>query len=232
MTYVPVARRRLGLSRRSLVAVLAALAIGIGLGVVVQVVSPNPTYGLQIEAIGLLLLIAIVVAVIPATRRLVPIALGLAVGVIAGIGVGPVPARLPPVIGTLSVQLGEPAIVNGSASPECRVVDGVLAFLNAADQGALVLPDGRWFAMSLGPGEQEPTAPDRPLDIVVIIHSALPDGTPTETRMASDASSTISISNAGATGSMAFSGLVVHHKSELKVPINVAGTLTWSCPAT
>lgn len=93
------------------------------------------------------------------------------------------------------------------------------------------LADGRSFDVSIGPGDQEPTAPDRPLDIQVVIHGSTSDGTPTETRMASDASSTVSISNAGATGSMAFSGLVPRDQSDLRELIDVAGTVTWSCPA-
>lgn len=216
-------------TRRVLVGFVVALAAGVALGVLVDVISPNPTYGLQIEAIGLAILIALVVVIIPRTRRWLPAALGLAVGVIVGVDVGPGPAELPLVTGTIEVRLGEPEIRNASATAECYVVDGTLEFLNTAADGALRLADGRAFALSLGQGEVEPAALDRALDIVVIISSTTSDGTPTETRMASDASSTISITNAGATGSMAFSGLVLHHQSELREPIDVAGAVTWDC---
>jgi hypothetical protein len=216
--------------RQMIAGFLVALAVGIAIGVLVDVVSPNPTYGLQIEAIGLAILIVLVVAIVARIRRWLPAASGLAIGVIVGVGVGPGPTPLPLVTGTIEVRLGLPEIKDVSALATCYVIDGALVELVTTDEGALRLADGRLVALSIGAAQQEPAALDRPLDIVVTIHSTTADGSPTETRMVSDASSTISISHAGATGSMAFSGLVVDDKSESREPIDVAGSVTWTCP--
>lgn len=230
MTDGRMARRWRRWSRRSVATFVIALAIGAGLGLLVNVISPNPVYGLQIEADGLAILIVIVVAAIPAMRSLLPAAVGLAIGVVAGVAIGMSIVTVPSasVQGTVKVQLGKPEVMNGSASAMCLVVDGVLSFADAPREGGLRLADGRSVALSIGPHVLEPSAAG-PLGIVVFIGGTLPDGSPTETRMASNSSSTLSLSNAGATGSMTFSGLVLHPDSEQHEPIDVAGSVTWDC---
>ena len=230
MTEASTAPRWSRLSRRSMAALLVALVIGFVIGLLVNVASPNPTYGFQLIADVLAILAFLVVTMVRPLRRFLPAALGLALGVIAGVAIGmnvvTVPSKF--VDGTVQVQIGKPSVMNGSASATCYVVDGVLSFADTPRDGGLRLPDGRAFWLSIGPHVLEPSA-EGPLGIVVFIGGTLPDGSPTETRMASDSSSTLSISNAGATGSMAFSGLVLHPESEQRVPIDVAGTVTWDC---
>jgi hypothetical protein len=217
-------------SRRSVGVLLIALAFGAGIGLLVNVRSPNPAYGIQLIADFFAILVLLVVALVPALRRLLPAALGLAIGVIAGVAIGMnlVTVPSPYVDGTVNLQLGKPEIVNGSASAICLVVDGVLDFAETPRDGGLHLADGRSLWLSIGPHVLEPSAA-APLGIVVFIGGTLPDGSPTETRMASDSSSTITVTNAGATGSMAFSGLVLHPDSEQRELIDVAGTVSWDC---
>lgn len=230
MTDGPMARSWWRWSRRSFAAFLVALAIGAGLGLLVNVLSPNPVYGFQLIADFVAVFVLLVVALVPPLRGLWPAALGLALGVIAGVAIGMnvVTVPSPFVDGTVKVQLGKPEVVNASAPATCHVVDGVLSFADTPRDGGLRLADGRSLWLSIGPHVLEPSAA-APLGIVVFIGSTLPDGSPTETRMASDGSSTVSISNAGATGSMAFSGLVLHPESEQRVPVDVAGTVSWDC---
>ena len=217
-------------SRRSIAVLLIALAIGAGIGLLVNVASPNPVYGIQLIADFFAILVLLFVALVPPLRRLLPAALGLAIGVIAGVAIGMNLVTVPSAVdeGTMQVQIGKPEILNGSAPTICLVVDGVLEFADSPRDGGFHLTDGRSLWLSIGPHVLEPSAA-APLGIVVFISGTLPDGSPTETRMASDASSTISISNAGATGSMAFSGLVLHPDSEQRTPIDVAGSVSWTC---
>jgi hypothetical protein len=217
-------------SRRSIAVLLVALAIGAGIGLLVNVASPNPVYGFQLIADFLAIVALLVVALVPVLRGLLPAALGLAIGVIAGVAIGMNLVTVPSatVEGTVQLRLGKPDIIDASASAICLVADGVLSFADTPREGGFHLADGRSLWLSIGPHVLEPSAA-APLGIVVFIGSTLPDGSPTETRMASHASSTISISNAGATGSMAFSNLVLHDESEQRTPIDVAGTVTWDC---
>lgn len=230
MTQASIAPRWGRWNRRSIAVLLVALAIGVGIGLYVNLVSPNPTYGIQLIADFMAIVVLLFVVLVPPLRGLLPAALGLAIGVIAGVAIGMNLVTVPSsfVDGTVKVQLGKPEMMNGSASAICSVVDGTLSFAETTRDGGLRLADGRSLWLSIGPHVLEPSA-EGPLGIVVFIGGSLPDGSPTETRMASDGSSTISISNAGANGSMAFSGLVLHPESEQRDPIDVAGSVTWDC---
>ena len=234
MTDASVGASRRRVSNRSIVEFLAAAAVGFGLGFLVDILEPNPTYGFQIIADAIAIFVAVAIVLIPPARRLRAVAIGGALGVIAGVAIGlnfvqlQQPSLMIP--GTVDVILGKPEITQLSASAECYVVDGVLVELTAGDgESSLALSDGRNLRILIGHGNQEPVALDRALDIDVSIRGTLPDGSATETRMVSDATSTVSLSNAGPTGSMSFSGLVLHELSELRQPVEVAGTMTWSC---
>ena len=231
MTNAPMARTWWRWSRRSIAAFVVMLAIGAGIGLLLNVLSPNPVYGIQLIADFFAIVVLLFIALVPPLRALLPAALGLAIGVIAGVAIGMnlVASDNPSVAGTVTVRLGAPEAVDASVSAACFVADGVLRDASTGDADALRLSDGRGFSVSIGTEKQEPAAADRPLEIVLTIRGVLPDGSPSETRMISDASSTVSISNAGPTGSMSFSGLVLHEQSELREPIDVAGTVSWDC---
>jgi hypothetical protein len=231
MTDHAAGTRRLRLSRGALAAAAVALIAGGALGLLVNVASPNPVYGWQLIIDLLVIVIVLVVAVVPPLRPALPVAVGLTVGVIAGVAIGMnlVQSPNPFASGSLRVQLGSPEELAGTTDADCRVADGKLVELMSPDDGSVRLSDGRRVAVLIGPGALEPVATDRPLDVVVVIGSTLPDGSPTSTRMASDATSTVSISDTGATGSMSFDGLVLAYDSEQREPIDVAGTVTWDC---
>ena len=232
MTNAPMARTWWRWSRRSIAAFVVMLAIGAGIGLLVNVVSPNPVYGIQLIADFFAIVVLLFIALVAPLRRLLPAALGLAVGVIAGVAVGMNLLRPDPAFaGTMTVRLAMPEIVDTSVGVACVVTrEGALrAVSTAKGDGGLPLADGRTLSVLIGTEKQEPTATDRPLEIVVTVNRMQSDGTPLETRMITDATSTVSISNAGATGSMSFSGLVLHAQSELREPIDVAGTVSWDC---
>jgi hypothetical protein len=216
---------------RSIAVLIIALVIGAGIGLLVNVASPNPVYGIQLIADFVAIAVLLLVVLEPPLRGLLPAALGLAIGVIAGVAIGMnlVPRPNPSIEGTVTVRLGVPEDVDAKVQAACFVTDGALIDASTPMDGGLRLADGRWFSVSIGTEKQEPAAVDRPLEIIVTIRGVLRDGSPSETRMTSNASSTVSISNAAETGSMGFSNLVLHELSELRVPIDVAGTVSWDC---
>ena len=118
-----------------------------------------------------------------------------------------------------------------SAPARCYVPDGVFIEVSSGDDAGLRLGDGRSLGLRVGPAEQEPIAPEQPNGVDIRVSGTLPDGSPSETRMLSDATSDVVLVNNGATGSMTFANLVLHELSELRTPLTFEGTVTWSCPA-
>ena len=181
MTDAAAGASRRRVSIRSIVEFLAAAAVGFGLGFLVDILEPNPTYGFQIIADAIAIFIAVAIVLIRPARRLRPVAIGGAIGVIAGVAIGLNIMQLQQpsltIPGTVEVILGKPEITQLSASAECYVVDGVLLELFAGDgASSLALSDGRNLRIGIAHGNQEPVTLDRTLDIDVTIRRALPDG--------------------------------------------------------
>ena len=220
-------------SRRSLIGATVAAAIGVAAGLAINAWSPNPTYGIQLIADFVVIILIVVVAAIPPLRLLLPGAIGLAVGVIGGVAIGMELTKGPSLttVGSVELMLTQPESKTVSAAAVCFVPDGVFVAVDARDEVRLMLSDGRTLTLRIGAGEQEPIAPEQPIGIDIRLSGILPDGSPTETRMVSDATSDVTLVNNGVTGSITFADLVLHDLSELREPVAFEGTVTWSCPA-
>lgn len=159
-------------------------------------------------------------------------AIAVAVLTIVVLAVRPAPAATNDV--SIDVVLRTPAEATmHTTSGDCVIDDHRLMLLESADAVALV--DGTSISVTLSQGTYRPApdaAPDGPT-VDVRIASALEDGTPTETWMGSDATSTVNVAGAAGEGTVDFSGLVLRPASELRDPIDVAGSISWTCkPAT
>jgi hypothetical protein len=214
-----------------LMAAVAAIG-GLAAGLLINAASPNPTYGIQIIADVVVLAVVLVVAVVAPLRRLLPAAIGLAFGVIAGVAIGMSTTTFPSLLtaGTVEIVLEQPEVTTLSAPASCYVQDGVFIDASTSEGADLRLGDGRTIAVRVGPAEQEPILPEQPMGVDIRVSSTLPDGSQSETQMVSDATSEVTLVDNGTTGSMTFASLVLHELSELRVPVPFEGTVTWSCP--
>ena len=220
-------------SRLELGLVAGVGALGFVIGLLVDVVFPNAAYGYQLVAglAGLLLLLAGV----PLWRRrrpLAAIAIVAGAGVLAGIVVGLTlrPGSAAATAVTLDVALDEPAVATlHTTSGTCLVLDERLMLLESADAVALV--DGRSVSVTLSQGTYRPAPDASPDGLTVDVHIAwaLEDGSPTETWMGSDATSTVVVTGTASEGTVDFSGLVLRPASEQRDPIDVSGSISWSC---
>jgi hypothetical protein len=229
--------RSRGFGIRERIVALAAAVVGFVAGVVVNVVWPNPTYGFQIMAgavaIGLMLL------GIPLWRRRrseASVTIAAGAGLLLGIGVGynvrpgsAGPGETFDEAG-FHVDIIEPAVATlNSRSGQCLVRGDRLMLLESPDAVSLV--DGRSVSVMLSQGAYRPApnaAPDG-LTVDVRVAWALDDGSPTETWMGSDATSTVTVTGTADSGVVEFSGLVLRPDSEQRDPIDVVGSVSWSC---
>jgi hypothetical protein len=155
-------------------------------------------------------------------------AIVIAVVIVVALALRPGPAASNEV--SIDVVLRTPAEATmHTTSGDCLVLEDRLMLLESADAVALV--DGTSISVTLSQGTYRPApdaSPDQ-LTVDVRIASALEDGTPTETWMGSDATSAVTVTGAAREGSVEFSGLVLRPGSELRSPIDVAGSISWSC---
>lgn len=159
-------------------------------------------------------------------------AIVIAVVIVVALALRPGPAASNEV--SIDVVLRTPAEATmHTTSGDCLVLEDRLMLLESADAVALV--DGTSISVTLSQGTYRPApdaSPDQ-LTVDVRIASALEDGTPTETWMGSDATSTVTVSGTAGDGMVDFSKLVLRPASELRDPIDVAGSISWTCePAT
>jgi hypothetical protein len=219
--------------RLLLVAAVAA-AIGFGLGLLVDQVWPNPVYGYQIMA-GLLAVALVVVAILirRAHPLILPASIGLAVGVFAGVAVGLALRQSPAyTTATIRVQLTAPVVQTLTGTAQCSPLDDgtVPVVITDEDGSALQLAGGRGLSVVLYPNAGNLRRPDG-LGIEVQIFTPGVGGAMTSTWMTSDLGSSLSAAGTQAAGTLTFSGVTLHPESELRQPIDVVGTVTWSCPA-
>ena len=226
--------------------IVAATAVGMSVGLLSDIIWPNPVYGYQLIIGGLAVLIglgAVVVAfALPGLRGLAVVAIGAAIGVIAGISLGfsARPSASPALIGSVEVDLGSPVAVQvKSTQAICDVQDGHLAYLETPSSEGLELGDGRRLSVVLTSplgigGAAAPEPPDGSGAVPafdITVHWTLPDGSPTETVMTYGPGTQASASGTFSSGSLAFGGLIVSPLSEQRDPIDLRGTLRWECPA-
>lgn len=235
------ASRRAPVARRSprgfpTVAVASGAVVGFALGVLVDVIRPDIADGYQLAAVGLALA-GLFVAIV-ARRRLpvaLPFALAATVGLVVGIasGLAARPASIAHTAASIKVELRAPVSQSLSGGAMCAPIDGsdVPSLLTPADGSALALAGGRGLAVILAPTVGGIRRSDG-LGIEVWIVTRGPDGAPTHTRMVSDLGSSLDASGTAATGSMTFSGLSLHPQSAQRQPIDVAGTVSWTCAPT
>ena len=231
----PGATARGRTSRLELGLILGVAALGFVVGLLLNVVFPNVAYGYQL--IAGLAAVLLVLAGVPLWRRrrsFAAISVAAGVGLIAGILVGLVvrPASAAAEALSVDVSLQAPVVATGhTTSGTCLVLDGQLLLLESADAVALV--DGRSVSVTLSQGDDRP-APDASPDgltVDVRIGWALDDGSPTETWMGSDATSTVIVTGTANDGTVDFSGLVLRPASEQRDPIEVSGSISWTCEA-
>lgn len=216
--------------------IIVALALGVGAGLLSNVIWPNPVYGYQLYIVLLGLVVAIVGVVsavaVPRSRRLALPLVAASIGAVAGVYLGMAmrPATPPPLVGSIDVDLDSPVRVQvQTANAVCDVTNGQLVFLETGNTpDTMPLGDGRWLSITLRwPETTGGTVPT----FEIRVHALLPDGSPTETVMTSGPASNVSASGVEASGSLAFSALVVSPSSEQREPIDVVGSLRWACPA-
>jgi hypothetical protein len=208
----------------------------------------HPTSGIMITiAAGAVLLLAGVVALgrTPSTR-MVSMAIGtVGIGLLLGQNLGP--SREAPILGsgTITLQLIEPAgaaEVTGRA--DCNLTASGDSFAVWGDPnirlevGDQELRDRDFVGISITAGDMwEAGAEPRPdgigLSLLVGGGGPIPeDGAPSEVMMASAASSELEGTIDQRSGSIRFSGLVVHPTYETGAgtePMDLAGTVSWTC---
>ena len=220
---------------RRIVVMLVAGAVGLGVGFLVDVASPNPVYGFQLIADVVAIGLIVIAALIPG-RRLLAVAVGLAIGIIAGIAVGLNVVQAPSLIraATIEVELEQPAIGWPAGSGRCRAEGDRLLYLDT-EATTLNLPADRRLVITIADGSYDPigAAPQETgLGMVASVFTTNPDGPATVTLMGSSPSSTLTLTGTASSGTLAFSGLELMAESELREPFEIAGTVQWSCPAT
>jgi hypothetical protein len=231
----PTAARR---ARRPLLIVIAAASVGFGLGFVVDLIWPNTVYGFQLVAAAIAgALVLVAAALWRVLPSLLPAAIGGAVGIVAGMMVGLAAMASPPALaqGTVEVRIIEPeGVATGSAQCAVRPTDASPLLLTSESGEDLALPDGRRLSVNVtiaGYGPVGSLARADGLGIELIVHKALPDGSPTSTTMVADAGSALAMTGDARAGTLAFDGLVLAADSEQREAIDLAGSVVWSCPS-
>ena len=219
--------------RSTAVWAVAAAVAGVAIGIAVDLRWPNTVYGYQmVAALGAIALAVVAFVARRGHRLVLPLAGGLALGVIAGIALGLALARGQSAaqVGSLELDLAKPEILQlETTTAMCTATDGRLTLLETAnDEDQLRLSDGRHLVIRLT-APATPAVPDVPMVEIHVI-SSLPDGSPTETWLTSGPGSVVSASGTDASGSVAFSGMTLHPDSEQRTPIDLAGSITWACP--
>jgi len=225
--------RSFGASER--IVVLVAAIAGLTVGLLTYVVWPNVAYGFQLIAA----LVAIGLLVLGITlwrgRRLpasifVATGAGLLLGIAIGYNVRP-GASSSEDVAAIEVALSKPAVATlKTTSGHCVLHDAALMLLESGDAVALV--DGRSVAVTLSRGPYRAFAGatgEGDLTVDVRVQSVLEDGSPTETWMGSDGTSTVTVTGSASEGTVDFSGLVLRPRSEQRDPIDVAGSISWIC---
>jgi hypothetical protein len=209
--------------------------VGFAVGVLVDVVWPNVVYGYQLAAVGVALVLLVVAIV---ARRRFPVALpfalattlGLIGGIASGLAARPASPTYQP--GAIEVDLRLPVSQSVTGTAMCLPIAGspVPSIITPEDGSSLSIAGGRRLAVMLRPEVGNVRRPDGlGIEVFIVIPSA--DGSHTFTRMASDLASSLGASGTAAAGALTFSGLSLHPESEQRQPIEVAGTVSWTCPA-
>ena len=147
--------RNRGFGMRERIVVLAAAVVGFVAGVVVNFVWPNPTYGFQIMA-GAVAIVLMLLGFPLWRRRRFPASITIAAGagLLLGIGIGynvRPGASTPDSEASVHVDLVQPVMATlNTTSGRCIVSDDQLMLLEPGDVVTLV--DGRSVAVTLSRG--------------------------------------------------------------------------------
>ena len=215
--------------------IAGAAGLGFVIGLLTYVISPTAVSGVQLVA-GVLGVVLVLLGIVVRWRRALLGAVLIAggAGLLPGIAIGYNLRSDADTAGEVAivVTLEEPAIATlRTTSGNCAVRGDELLLLESPDAVALV--DGRSISVTLSRGAYRPAPDVSPdgLTVDVRIASALDDGSPTETWMGSDSTSSVEVTGTAEEGSVAFSGLVLRPDSEQHDPIDVVGSISWSCEA-
>jgi hypothetical protein len=226
------------------VAVVAFIGAAI-LGAVGDWVWWEPYKGVVITlAAGGSLLVAIVLAMLLRTRPAALVVSAIGVGLIAGRSLGPSRPQLEQFEGTLTVTLMAPRATTGSAPVSCAS-DAVATELSLSGDPNLrldVVPDDpaapadvdqrEFVGVSLTVGDRWAQVPTpRPGGVVLWISVGRVEADLPETRMRSGPSSTLEMDRSATGGTLSFAGLVPDMRPGEATgdPIDLAGTMTWTC---
>ena len=233
--------------RRRWVAFVAAVVFVAGalLGAVGDWVWWEPYKGVVITlAAGGIFLVAIVLSMLRRTRPAALVVAAIGVGLIAGQRLGPSRPPLEHFDGTLTVTLTAPRATTGSAPVSCAM-DAAATELSVGGDPNLrldIVPDDptapadvdqrEFFSVSLTVGDRWQQGPTPRRDGIVLwisvgrVEADLP-----ETRMRSGPSSTLEMDRSATGGTLSFAGLVpdIRPSEPTGDPIDLAGTVTWTC---
>ena len=239
MTAMARGARPRGLGTRERLVVAAAAIVGFLAGLGTYVVWPNVVYGFQLIA-GVVALVLMVLGTLLWRRSRLPASCTIAAGagLLLGLAIG---YNLRPATTgprdtadeiVFHIDLVTPAVATlNTTSGQCLVRGDRLMLLESPDAVSLV--DGRSVSVMLSQGAYRPAPNASPdgLTVDVRVAWALDDGSPTETWMGSDATSTLTITGTAVAGAVEFSGLVLRPDSEQREPIDVEGSVSWDCGA-
>jgi hypothetical protein len=191
---------------------------------------------------AVLFVVAIVLALVPGTRRLalVPGLVGL--GLVAGQVLGPSRPELAHGEGTITVRLTEPVVATGTAAATCATSDGGTELQISGD------PNLRMAIVPDDPGAPADVDQREIVGVYLTVgdrwrrslradeaHFGLSLGRVeadlAESRMMSDASSTLTVDGTPESGRVQFADLVLETRVNEQVGdfIDVAGTVEWTC---
>ena len=237
------ARGRFNVSRPLLLAALAVALAGAAVGVWIDWTWWSPVYGVQVIAI-LVMVVAVPVAFLLRHRLpgILPVALAAAVGLAAGMWLGPSREATAHVTGTMTVRIDRPAGGRESTlDADCTVVpSGDHVSVTGGEVGdAMTLPDGRGLSLWVTVGDMWSRGPWARPDHIAVHAIVTPgrgtpipdDGFPTEIRVTSTPRSQVSATVNGSSGSITFAGLESYEdgKPEVTTPFDLAGTVAWTC---
>lgn len=235
------------MSRRWVVIAAALALVGAAaLGAVGDWFWWEPYKGLAITlAAGAVLFLAIVLATLRRARPAALIVAAVGVGLIAGQNLGPARPQLEYHEGTLTVTLTVPGTTSGSAPVSCSMDSaGALSVSSDANLRLDIVPDDpavpadvdqrEFVGVSVTVGDRwDQGSTPRPDGLVLTTSVGRVEADLPETRMRSDRSSTLEMERSATGGTLSFAGLVPEGRADEATgpPIDLAGTLTWTCDA-
>lgn len=227
------------------IAVLLALVGAAVLGAIGDWFWWEPYSGIVITIVAVLVLaVAVILAVVPRSRKASLVVAAVAVGLIVGQTVGPGRPALYHSDGTMTVTLTAPQATTGTTPVVCSMdaTGAELALSGDMNLRLDVIPDDpsvpadvdqrEFVGVDLTVGDRwldapSPRTDNRKLSITV----GRVEAKFAETRMTSAPASTLDLDHSTSGGTLSFAGLVpeIRANEPSGEPVDVAGTLAWTC---